>query len=75
MIPGNPPSKFIDFSISLNGQGYLGRCNYIELPKLKKKTDKPSKTMSRKSTTLNNKSNRRHNKPKKPRIRAIKQRL
>ena len=39
MIPGNLPSKFIDFSISLNGQGYLGRCNYIELPKLKKKTE------------------------------------
>lgn len=39
MIPGNMPSVFTDFNISLNGQGFLGRCNSIELPKLKKKTE------------------------------------
>jgi hypothetical protein len=33
------PSVFRDFNLTLQGQGYLGRCNYIEIPKLKKKTE------------------------------------
>ena len=39
MFKQQAPSIFRDFSVTLNEEDFLGRANYIELPKLKKKTE------------------------------------
>ena len=39
MVALKVPAEFTDFGITLEGESYIGKCNYIELPKFKKKTE------------------------------------